>query len=64
MCCGGSNKVIEKDSLEHTTCEAETECKVCGFTSYWAYGYYSREKSDWEEVQKIRKEKGITKTDW
>lgn len=53
-----------KDRIDHTVCEAETTCKTCGYMSYWAYGYYSREESDWKEIQRIRKENKIDKKEW
>lgn len=39
--CGKQNILILKDSIDYLTpCEYETECTVCGFKDYWAYGFF------------------------
>ena len=50
--CGGENIVNQTDSIEYTMCEAETECKDCGFKDYWAYGHF---ESGAEIVSKCKK---------
>lgn len=64
ICCGGKNEVTQKDHIENIMSEAETTCNDCNFSNYWAFGYFSKEKSDWEAVQEIRKRLGINKTSW
>lgn len=39
--CGmQSNKIEVKDSINSILCECQTECLDCGFSDYWAYGYF------------------------
>lgn len=38
--CSGENEVESTAFDQGMTSEAKTECKTCGFTDYWAYGFF------------------------
>jgi len=39
--CGGSkNRAKVTDSLDGRMLECKTECEDCGFTDYWAHGFF------------------------
>lgn len=38
--CTGVNDVEMVDTIVGDICEARTSCTVCGFTDYWAYGWF------------------------
>lgn len=38
--CSGENDVHPVDFINGHLCEAKTTCKVCGYTDYWAYGFF------------------------
>lgn len=43
--CGGDNNVDPKDFEGGQVSEAYTECTVCGFKDYWAFGYFESKES-------------------
>lgn len=43
--CGvGVNEIKVKDSINGQISEAETKCKDCGHSDYWAYGFFESSK--------------------
>lgn len=38
--CDGKNKITDRDYINHTLAECDTECDECGHKDYWAYGFY------------------------
>lgn len=38
--CRGFNKYLKVDTGGGYLIEAETECTICGFKDYWAYGFF------------------------
>ena len=38
--CGGNNNYDVTDSIDGRMLECKTECRECGFTDYWAHGFF------------------------
>jgi len=38
--CKGESELTLKLFIESHLCEAATKCNECGFTDYWAYGFF------------------------
>ena len=38
--CGGANRALIPSIDEGGIYESKTKCDDCGFTDYWAYGFY------------------------
>ena len=38
--CSGNNDYDVTDSLNGMIMECKTKCRDCGFTDYWAHGYF------------------------
>lgn len=43
--CNGANKTIIPSVDERGIYESKTKCDDCGFTDYWAYGFYESSQS-------------------
>jgi hypothetical protein len=43
--CGGANRTLAPSIDEGGIYESKTKCDNCGFTDYWAYGFYKSSQS-------------------
>jgi hypothetical protein len=43
--CGGANRTLIPSIDEGGIYESKTKCDDCGFTDYWAYGFYESSQS-------------------
>ncbi len=52
--CGGLNEIKWVDGEDGIMHEGETKCTCCGFSDYWAHGFFASMQDGYDKCEKYQ----------